>query len=508
MDTRLLLVRICSLLYLERSKGPETSSELIKAAIGHIKPSDRVVALEVGKDSSALLVELVQSLLAEDAHIPIERSEFLQRARVCCTNDSYLYDALEDFVNTDYTPAEYDRLTRTIKREISHFNTIQKVRRISKQFSAKVFDADGVKQVQEACMGLKEELENLNFHTDRDKNPSIIESISLKKGNHLGDVMSRGKEAVSLEGVLRFGWQGFNRMFGQNRGARRGEIIVIGALEHQGKSTVSLELFKSVALYNRPHLLDPNKKPLLIRITAENDALQDMLYLYKSLKENEYGVAVDQREIDPEEAGEYVMDRLTSMGYHLEVIKIDPTTFTYMALFDLVKSYEADGFEIHLINFDYLNLISKDGCTAGAQGENIRDLFRRVKNFMESKNITFITPHQLSSEAAGLLRLGVEDFVKQLPGKKYWDSCKNIGQEVDMEVYIHIVVENGVSYMTFQRGKHRKFTVTPEADRYFVRRFDQIGGLRDDVNGPDLTRKRVGAAPLSEGGTLAFHHDL
>lgn len=509
MDTRLLLIRICSLLFLERALGSEMSKDLVNVALEHVRPANKALSSEVGRDTSTALIDMINDTMSQDHNTPIDRGDYLQRARVCCTNDSYLFDALSDYIILDETSLEeLERKSRHVRREIAHFNTIQATRRVAKFFYGKAIDADNIKMAQEAVNAVREQLDQINFSVSRDKHPAITETISLKSGGNLKDAFERGKEEVSLAGVIRFGWQALNRMFGQNRGGRRGETIAIGALEHNFKSGFSLELLKSGALYNYPFMIDASKKPMLLRITGENSALQDTLQLYKSLKENELGIEIDQNSVDPEEAEEYVIRRLGATGYHVEIVKVNPTIFTYIDLFDLIKSYEADGYEIHMCNVDYLNLFSKDGCTAGAQGENVRDLFRRVRNFMEEHRILFITPHQLSSDAARLLRLGVEDFVKNLPGKKYWDSCSNIGQEVDMEIYIHIVESNGRHYLTVQRGKHRKFTITPNEDRYFVRRFEKVGGILDDVNGPDLTRRRVGASTLAEGGALAFHQEI
>lgn len=502
MDPRLLIIRICTLLYLERALGNELSVELVKTALDHIKPSNKAVALELGKDSASLLYDMIQQILKEDHTVPIDKVEFLQRARVCCTNDSYLYDALCDYIELDLSVEELERRIHYIRRDIVGYNSIQITRRAAKMFYGAVYDSDDAKMVKEAVRKIQEDLDKISFAVERDNHPGIVERVSLAAGGNLKDALDRGIAEVSLEGVIRFGWQALNRLFGQNRGARRGETIVVGALEHNFKSGFSLEMLKSAALYNTPYMFDPKKKPMLLRVTAENSALQDIMQIYKSLKENETGISVDQNDVDPVVAEEYVVRKLSATGYTVEIVKVNPTMFTYADLFDLIKSYEQEGFEIHMCNVDYLNLFSKDGCTAGAQGENVRDLFRRVRNFMEAHNILFVTPHQLSSESANLLRMGVENFVKELPGKKYWDSCKNIGQEVDMEIYIHLVEMNGRTYLTVQRGKHRKFTVTPLEDRFFVRMFETVGGILDDVNGRDLTRKRVGGASLADGGAM------
>jgi hypothetical protein len=127
--------------------------------------------------------------------------------------------------------------------------------------------------------------------------------------------------------------------------------------------------------------------------------------------------------------------------------------------------------------------------------------------FILTRGILFMTPHQLSTEAKGLLRSGVapEDFVKEIANKGYWDSCKTIDQEVDLEIYFHKVVRDGVSYLTVQRGKHRKPTITPEQYMYFVLQFYPVGGLRDDVLGENTALRRVGGKRVTEGEDQAWY---
>lgn len=110
-----------------------------------------------------------------------------------------------------------------------------------------------------------------------------------------------------------------------------------------------------------------------------------------------------------------------------------------------------------------------------------------------------MTPHQLSTEAKMLTRQGVESFVKEIANKGYYDSCRTIDQEVDLEVAIHIEKVNGRSYLTMQRGKHRKVTPTPQKDLYCVLPFHDIGGVRDDILLEDSSSKAPGVSGSGGG---------
>ena len=137
-------------------------------------------------------------------------------------------------------------------------------------------------------------------------------------------------------------------------------------------------------------------------------------------------------------------------------------------------------------------MFNKAGCITGFTGADTRDLFRRVRNFCSARKITVITPHQISMDGKNLLREGRDMIVKELVGKSYWDSCKTIDQEVDVEILIHIEIVDGKKYLTCVRGKHRKSgTVTPLKDLFCILPFYPVGAVRDDFGGKDLSIKKL-----------------
>lgn len=104
-----------------------------------------------------------------------------------------------------------------------------------------------------------------------------------------------------------------------------------------------------------------------------------------------------------------------------------------------------------------------------------------------------------------LVRNGLEDtFVKEIANKGYYDGCKTIDQEVDLELYIHIVKFNSRSWLTVQRGKHRLTKPTPDENNYIALPFEDIGNIRDDINGPDTSRKKPGGNPVGSNQSTPF----
>jgi hypothetical protein len=54
-------------------------------------------------------------------------------------------------------------------------------------------------------------------------------------------------------------------------GFRPGETAVIGALQHKYKTGFTLSIFAQIALFNEPKTEDKTKKPLLLRISFEDE---------------------------------------------------------------------------------------------------------------------------------------------------------------------------------------------------------------------------------------------
>lgn len=507
MDSKLLLIKIITLLFLESQqskKNNASSRNLANLAIGFVKTPDAAVMTDFSRDSLGHLLEIAKWMIGTPVTEVFNRADILQRVRMATETEEYTFEALASHIQTEHTEEEVANMIRFARDDINTYINRATINGIVKeayyQIQFKPENIDWNHYVKD----LMAKLDPYKNTVETSKN-SLVESVDFSDMTSLQEAFKTAVESISPEGIIRFGWQGMNRMFGEYGGARRGEMIVIGALQHSFKSGTSLEMLKSAALYNRPYMLDPNKKPLLLRLSFENSAMTDIIHLYRSLIEPEIDSKVDQSSIDPIEAAIYVNEKLSVNGYHVKIDHYDPSEFTIFDLADVIEKYENEGYEIHMLNIDYLAMMSTKGCKQGATGQDIRDLFRRTRNMIESKKILCITPHQLSTDAKKLTRQGVEDFVKEIANKGYWDSCTTIDQEVDMEIYQHKVEVNGEAYLTFQRGKHRKPGVTDSKDLYFVYQFNKDRGfIDDDVLGPDMSRKRVAAAAASEGGGNAW----
>lgn len=265
------------------------------------------------------------------------------------------------------------------------------------------------------------------------------------------------------------------------------------------------------AKYNIPQTLYPgeNKKPLLVRFSFENDATLDIITIYKFLYESEHDELVDVRKVDPEVASSYVAEWVASTGWDIVIERIDPSDYTYSDMFTKLDSLQAANFEIHGLWIDYPALMSKRGCAQGPAGVEFRDLIRRIRNYTTRNKITCIAPWQLSTEAKMRLREGSNNFLSEIVGLGYYDSCRTIDQEVDTEIYLHIEkVKDNEFWLNLHLGKRRSFERTPDEDRCIYLPFRDVGTILEDVLlDEDTSRRKLRTSLMDMSASDLFGGD-
>ena len=491
MDAKLLLVKVITLLFRE-SQNPdktENSAELVKQVLSDLKLPEATLDTDKGRDVLVSLRTTAVWMANNPLHHEYERTELLQRIRVNVDGDDRLLEAImegfEDIKDMDVVKKIALQLNQQLKAYIKQNEVINIVKSASHKLLFNPEEVDWSNFVSDFIS----QLESFSTIND-DKVDSELESVDFDNVDNLIQMLNKAAEEISTGGVMKTGIQALNRMFGDHEGFLRGESWVIGALQHNFKSGFLMTILKGLVTYNKPLMLDEKKKPLILFITLENSITQNLLWLYQSFKEGETGEYCDIKNISIEEAAKYVNEKFTANGYYVKMRRFNPTEFSYRDLFNVLNQYEAEGYEIHALLIDYLNMMTKTGCVKDTTGGDVRDLFRRVRNYTNPRKILTITPHQLSSEAKNIVRQGVDGFVKEIANKGYYDSCRLIDQEVDGEIYIHIESHDKRPYLTVQRGKHRKVKVTDQEHLYFILPFQEIGAIVDDYSGRDLSMKK------------------
>ena len=509
MDNKLLLVKSITLLYKESllPGRTENSNDLVRTVLENVKVTDVNLTINQNRDIEAALKRTALEMCENPSEYEYDKNDLLQRLKLNCFNDDNLYESFYQSIDPELSEASLKRSVINSRKSINnHFKEHQIDNILGKAYAEFRHNRDKIKDVNKFTAELISQLEPFQLSVSA-KDPGIMTEVDLGDSGEVSKIFENIKASSSGDMVMRLGKQELNNMF--QGGLRRGETVLVGALPHNYKTGFTLDIFESLALYNKPKMIDPTKKPLILRVSFEDSTETNIQFIYQTLKERETGEKVilgEQGEVSGasnDEMAAYVKQRLGVNGYEIKLLRVDPTKWTYMHLLNKILELEASGYEIHVLMVDYLGLLPTTGCLVGPMGSDVRDMFRRVRNFCGgSRKILFITPHQLSPAAKQLFRDGRHDFVKELPGKGYYDKCSTIDNEVDIEIFIHIEVIQGVSYLTIQRGKHRIPTIIPPELKYVAYQFHDIGGIPDDINSVNTGMRKAGGKPLGSSDTV------
>jgi len=496
MDSKLLIVKIVTLLYKEhvlQEENPATP-DLVKEALGNVQLPEGGGEYNSGRDILISLIATINWMLEETE--PYDQSSLLQRIRINTEQDQFLFDAIKDAITFQETEEQRKHSCLILRSELRNVIYGEKIKGVIKGAYRDTHSYIEGFNSKKVAKHLINQLTPYVEHSAEEKIEGEIDGVDFLKEEGTASIIEQSVNEALNGGFLKTGWQALNRMLGPNGGFRRGETCVIGALQYNFKTGMLLSLLCHFALHNKPPPSDSNKKPLLLFMTTENDLHVNIMWVYRHLKENDTKEAVNINNVSPIEAASYIRQRLGNNGYQIKMFRYDPSSTSFQSYLDLIAKCEAEGYEVHAALVDYLNMFNKKGMTHGHGGFEVRDLWRRFRNYNNVKNILGISPHQISPEGKRLTRMDIEDFVKNIANKGYYDSCSTIDQEVDLEIYIHIVKVNGKSYLTMQRGKHRGSNITPEKDLYAVMPFYTVGNIPDDIDSKDISMRYPGADQL------------
>lgn len=495
MDARVILSKIVTLIYRTRLLGSCENDDLIRTILQTVNvetPEFKLGTASVLKK----LQELCLDMLGDKDIIPKE--VLLPRLQLSLEIDVKLYTSLKESIESEYSEATNKRvITSLVKSLHYYYKEAQAIDLLNKANYEIKFARSKIPNLSEYMNNLFAKMEPFMTNTDGLKDPALVNEMDFENQDSVSEVFSQVVANSSNASVYKTGSQDFNDM--AQGGIRRGETTTIGALQHKYKTGFTLSMFADIAMYNSPVITktEVGKKPLLLRISFEDNLTNNLQFLYQYFK------AIDGEPVDPKkicelpvkELSAYVTERMTKTGFHVKMMRIDPTQWSYSNLFNKVVELEAQGYAVHVLMVDYLGMLPTTGCTQGAMGADKRDLLRRVRNFTSARNIAFITPLQLSTEAKKMIRVGVvteDQFVNEVAEKGMYADCSQYDQEIDLEVYIHLFKHKRKTYLAVRRGKHRLPTVVDEEQKYYIMAFP---GLNIPIM-PDLDKEPTGIRKL------------
>jgi len=492
MDSRILLVKSITLLYLEShiTGATDNSADMVRKAINSIKLPETVMTIDNEKELLIALKETALYMVESPVGVEHDKIDLLQRLQVNCGNDDRLYESFCQVIDTDLTQEQIKKTAISIKNYIrAQFNDAEMIDIVQKMAHQLRFKRDSIDDVGKYIANEIESKLEPHLLKDNKADPNVVASVGLDDLQLFEEIYETVTDSSSSRFVMQTGFQAVDDAM--QGGMRKGESWVFPALQHRYKTGFSLSVFAEMCRINTPVLKDPTKKPLMLRISFEDSLVNNFRFLFKYFWMCEYGKNANLKNFTAKQMAAYVQKNLKATGYHVQFMRVNPSGWSYRDIADQIAKYEADGYEVHVLALDYLSMLPIPHGEPNTS-KFIQELYKKVRNLCSSKDIIMFTPHQLSSDAKNLIREGVTDFVKQVEGKGMYQMCKAVDNEVDGEMYIHIERKGGSAWLTLLRGKHRGYDEIPEDQKYIVYPFPPTGPIPSDHGKERSNVARVG----------------
>lgn len=468
MDKLTILLKCITLLHREqelKDNSGDNSKELVRTIITQINKNSK--PLYGGEQD---VVGMLCNLASEMVHSPdsYDKLNLIQSLEIILKDHTTLLNNVEKAINMEIEQPGLKRSILSLRINLNNYYKETEITSIVSKAAYQLKLGKLDEGIQEFTSKLIINLEALNNAT-KVKDAGIVDEIDISEDDSMDKVLTKVKKQTNGDGRLKTGWKELNDMLGG--GLRAGETVLLSALQHNFKSGFLRSVFAQLCMYNKPFLKDKNKKPLNLFISFEDDAdiIAEFFYVY--LYYSETGNMPNIEEISTKEISTYIKERLTSTGYTVKILRVNPSEWTYKSLFNKILEYEANGFEINVLVTDYLSKLPTTGCdTSGALGTAFRDMLTRARDFTSSKGILFINAHQLSTDAKQLIRNGIpaKDLVKEIANKGFYEGSRQLDQVVDLEIHQHIACIGRKYYLTVQRGKRRYPEIIDDEKKYFM----------------------------------------
>jgi hypothetical protein len=342
--------------------------------------------------------------------------------------------------------------------------------------------------------------------SDVDSRPIELEVINFTNIDSLKSGLKKYK-ARNTDGILKTGLQGLNRMFGKSGGIVRGESVMFNALPHMYKSGTLCSIGMWIPMHNTPPESSTNGKPMIYMPTLENEAYQNMIWIFKQQYITIVGKSPEN--LSDDEIAEWIYDLFSSKGYTLVVERCLPQEFGYEELVAKVNYYKNMGYDIHAVIIDYMNIMrmgSRDKNASGAGRHlQVRELVSKTCNFMKINGIALISAHPLTRYAQEIASAH-KNAVRKFSFNHLADSV-DVEREVDVSIYQHLEFnDEQVRFLTWHMTKHRYVDDTPDAHKYCAYPFTPFGILSDIGKAPGYTRDIFTFAFDEHSGEITKHH--
>ena len=509
MDTRTLLSKVISLIYHTRNLGNTDHDIIIKTNLNTIKTD-----LPEHNFANTNIIKKLKDycfLLLEEQE-PILKETLIPTLAIILEHDQKLLQVIKDSIEPERDESTTKKIiSNHIKALNAYYKEQLGIEVISKASYDLKFNRNKIGTFSDYLRNVIAELEPLTTATGALKDPAIVNEMDFENEDSVNLVFEEVKNLNSNKAIYKTGFQALNRML--QGGIRRGETGNCGgALQHNYKTGFSTSIFASIAVLNSPIVTkeeaEQNRKPLLVRISFEDSLTNTTQFIYQYLKANagEIIKPKDFETLSIKEMTKYIMERMTATGFSVKMIRVDPSQWTFADVIGKIYEYESQGYAVHVLEIDYISMLPTTGCDrSGPIGSDKRDLVRRLRNFCSARNIALLSPFQLNTEVKNLVRNGVpvRQMLEEVASGTMYDGSKTIANDLDFEIFIHLVSHNRKKYLAVQRGKHRLPTQPDPDDMFFMLPFPMLNvPILEDLDKDDTSIKTFPRASVEANESL------
>lgn len=494
LDTTLILMKSVIATFINRTlTNPLTTLDHAVDEAMEVGISKKTIMGDAGEgEIIESLTDALRWIRETPKTVEVDQQSLLTTIKAGVGFDSDYIAGILDSLKDEITLQDDEKKLVKIKHitsELSYYTKKKKIKKLAMSFYRDVDMCTGNESVDLASRQFSSLLESETQVKD-DKPIGYVGELDTTNIDGVEEVLKETKKANSSEGSIYIPLQGITDGLG-GISYRPGDMICYFARSNQYKSGMLLDHTKWIPMFNDAQKLmsekgkKEGKKPLILRISFENTPAQDALTLYKSIFEYKEQKEIDISKIDPKEAAKKLVKELKGTGYEVAIVCFDPNKFDVWKLIDVISKYQSDGYEIHALICDYLEIIAKAN-KAVRQDTAIAEAFEVARNHCMPHRITFITAHQLNTASGDLLgEIGSAAFTKKVAeaGGVYAHNCRSLIQKLDVEIILHIHKQGDDKYLSFSIGKLRE-RLAPESKKHFYYKFQKYGGIVPDHGGP------------------------
>jgi galactitol-specific phosphotransferase system IIB component len=481
MDNEVLrLIKVITLLFLcgYKEGGSHHIKDEVKRILDKIK-IDPKFTMGVGSDEN-IIENLRDSaewmLYTIDTKHDVE--DVIGRMRINCRDNPEYMAVIEKVLRVEVNPDKLDGRISSIINELRFITKKDNARKALQKANAKISFSGEFLEMQPFLNEVIAELSDLNTGMSQEEIPGVETIVDFGNIADIAKALDRGITMNDEKGMLNTGYQGLNDAIGG--GLIRGWTYNIGAVSFGYKTGHLLDLTLNVPKFTKPWLFDPTKIPAIVRVSVETTTEQDVPVLYQRAHWRETGNYTPLGKIVKDEASEYIREYFDDTGYKVFLIKCNPNVFSVFNLISLLDKIIADGYEIHMCNFDYATKIAKH-TPAPRDDIKLALTYDIMRAYCYPKGIALATGAQLDSQARAIAKENPSNCTKLFAEGSWYENSKSIYSELDMEILSNVCKHiDGSSYWCVSRGKRREGDFIPMNRRDFYYKFE-LGGIKPDV---------------------------